>query len=138
IHTVEHIAGVKSPAAVSPIPGCTYAQPQVASVGLTEQAAKEQKRDVRIGRFPFRVNGKAVAAGETEGFVKLLFDAKTGALLGAHLIGADVTEMIHSFVIAMTMEATEEELHATVFPHPTMSEAIHEASLDAWQRVLHI
>lgn len=138
IHTVEHLAGAKSPAATSPIPGCTYAQPQVASVGLTEQAAKEKGLKVRIGRFPFRVNGKAVAAGETTGFAKLLFDEASGALLGAHLIGAEVTEMIQGFVVAITMEATEEEIHATCFPHPTMSEAIHEAALDAYGRALHI
>ena len=138
IHVVEHIAGYKSPNAVSPIPGCTYSQPQIASVGVTEGQAKAAGTAVKIGRFPFRVNGKAVAAGEIEGFVKVIFDAKTGALIGAHLIGADVTEMIQGYVTAMTMEATEEDLWATVYPHPTMSEAMHEASLDAFGRVLHI
>ena len=138
IHAAEHIAGFKTPNVHSPIAGCTYAQPQVASVGITEQAAREAKREVRIGRFPFRVNGKAVAAGEIEGFVKTIFDAKTGALIGAHMIGAEVTEMIQGYVTAITLEATEEEMHGIVYPHPTMSEAMHEASLDAWQRVLHI
>ena len=138
IHCVEHIAGQAGPTIESPIPGCTYSQPQIASVGLTEAQAKEGGREVKVGRFPFRVNGKAIASGETEGFVKTVFDAKTGQLLGAHLLGAEVTEMIQGFVIAMTMEATEAELMATVFPHPTMSEAMHESVLDAYGRALHI
>ena len=138
IHAAEHIAGFKTPHVVSPIAGCTYSQPQVASVGLTEQAAKEQGRAVKIGRFPFKVNGKAIAAGDTDGFVKVLFDDKTGALVGAHMIGAEVTEMIQGYVTAMTMEATEEDLQGTVYPHPTMSEAMHEAVLDAYGRVIHI
>ena len=138
IHAAEHIAGFKTPNIHSPIAGCTYTQPQVASVGITEQAAKAEGRDIKVGRFPFRVNGKAVAAGEVEGFVKTIFDAKTGALIGAHMIGAEVTEMIQGYVTAITMEATEEDMHGIVYPHPTMSEAMHEASLDAWQRVLHI
>jgi dihydrolipoamide dehydrogenase len=138
IHCVEHIAG-KAPLKIhSPIPGCTYSQPQVASVGLTEQAAKAEGRKVKVGRFPFRVNGKAIASGETEGFVKVLFDEATGALVGAHLIGEGVTEMIQGFVVAMTLEATEAELMATVFAHPTLSEAMHEATLDAYGMVLHI
>ena len=135
---VEHIAGQKAATLHSPIAGCTYAQPQVASVGLTEQAAKAGGLAVRVGRFPFRVNGKAIASGETEGFVKTIFDAKTGALIGAHMIGAEVTEMIQGYVTAITLEATEEEMHGIVYPHPTMSEAMHEASLDAYGRVLHI
>ncbi|MFN3668616.1 MAG: dihydrolipoyl dehydrogenase [Brevundimonas sp.] len=138
IHAAEYIAGYKTPNVVSPIAGCTYAQPQVASVGITEQAAREAKREVKVGRFPFRVNGKAVAAGEIEGFVKVIFDARTGALIGAHLIGAEVTEMIQGFVTAIAMEATEEDIHGIVYPHPTMSEAMHEAALDAYGRVLHI
>ncbi|WP_298744354.1 dihydrolipoyl dehydrogenase [uncultured Brevundimonas sp.] len=138
IHAAEHIAGYKTPNIHSPIAGCTYAQPQVASVGITEQGAREAKREVRVGRFPFRVNGKAVAAGEIEGFVKTIFDARTGALIGAHMIGAEVTEMIQGYVTAIAMEATEEEMHGIVYPHPTMSEAMHEASLDAYQRVLHL
>ena len=138
VHCVEHIAGLKPTNLNSPIPGCTYSNPQIASVGLTEAQAKEQGLEVKVGRFPFRVNGKAIASGELEGFVKTLFDAKTGALVGAHMIGAEVTEMIQGFTLAITMEATEAELQATVFPHPTMSEAMHEASLDAYGRVLHI
>ncbi len=138
IHAAEHIAGFKTPNVHSPIAGCTYAQPQVASVGLTEQQAKADKREVRIGRFPFKVNGKAIAAGDTEGFVKVIFDAKTGALIGAHMIGAEVTEMIQGYVTAITMEATEEDLHGTVYPHPTMSEAMHEAALDAYGRMIHL
>ena len=138
IHAAEHIAGHKTPNVVSPIAGCTYTQPQVASVGLTEQAAREAKREVKVGRFPFRVNGKAVAAGETEGFVKTIFDAQTGALVGAHMIGHEVTEMIQGFVTAITLEATEEDIHGIVYPHPTMSEAMHEAALDAYGRVIHI
>jgi len=138
VHCIEHIAGLKPTNLESPIPGCTYSTPQVASVGLTEAQAKEQGREPKVGRFPFRVNGKAIAAGETEGFVKTVFDGKTGALIGAHMIGAEVTEMIQGFTLAMTLEATEAELQATVFPHPTMSEAMHEASLDAYGMVLHI
>ncbi len=138
IHAAEYIAGFKSPNVNSPIAGCTYAQPQVASVGVTEQQAKAEKREVKVGRFPFKVNGKAIAAGETEGFVKVIFDAKTGALIGAHMIGAEVTEMIQGYVTAITMEATEEDIHGIVYPHPTMSEAMHEAALDAWQRVIHL
>jgi|TARA_R100000149_G_scaffold63079_1_gene33787 dihydrolipoamide dehydrogenase len=138
IHAAEHIAGFKTPNVHSPIAGCTYAQPQVASVGITEQQAKEEKREVKIGRFPFKVNGKAIASGETEGFVKTIFDAKTGALIGAHMIGAEVTEMIQGYVTAITLEATEEDIHGIVYPHPTMSEAMHEAALDAYGRVIHI
>ncbi|KQS56408.1 dihydrolipoamide dehydrogenase [Brevundimonas sp. Leaf363] len=138
IHAAEHIAAYKTPNVHSPIAGCTYTQPQVASVGVTEQGAKAANREVKIGRFPFRVNGKAVAAGEVEGFVKVIFDAKTGALIGAHMIGHEVTEMIQGYVTAITMEATEEDIHGIVYPHPTMSEAMHEAALDAYGRVLHI
>ena len=137
IHVVDGIAGKAVSNLTAPIPGCTYASPQVASVGLTEQAAKDQKINFKIGRFPFKVNGKAIASNETLGFIKTIFDAKT-ALLGAHMIGDNVTEMIQGFAIAMTMEATEEDLMTTVFPHPTMSEAMHEATLDAFGAVLHI
>jgi dihydrolipoamide dehydrogenase len=137
VHCVEHIAGLKPAPLASPIPGCTYSTPQVASIGLTEAQAMAQGLEPKVGRFPFRANGKAIAAGETEGFVKTVFDGRTGALVGAHMIGAEVTEMIQGFALAMTLEATEAELHATVFPHPTMSEAMHEASLDAYGRVLH-
>jgi dihydrolipoamide dehydrogenase len=138
VHCIEHIAGLKPTNLNAPIPGCTYSNPQVASVGLTEAQAREQGLEPKVGRFPFRVNGKAIAMGETEGFVKTVFDGKTGALIGAHMIGAEVTEMIQGFALAMTLEATEAELQATVFPHPTMSEAMHEASLDAYGKVLHI
>ena len=138
VHCIEHIAGLKPNNLTSPIPGCTYSSPQIASVGLTEAQAKEQGIAAKVGRFPFKVNGKAIASGETDGFVKTIFDEKTGALIGAHMIGAEVTEMIQGFTLAITLEATEEELFATVFPHPTMSEAMHEASLDAYGRVLHI
>jgi dihydrolipoamide dehydrogenase len=120
------------------IPGCTYCAPQVASVGLTEQAAKEKKLDVRIGRFPFVGNGKAIALGEDQGLVKVIFDKKTGALLGAHMVGAEVTELIQGYVVAMNLETTEEELMHTVFPHPTLSEMMKEAVLDAYGRVLNM
>jgi dihydrolipoamide dehydrogenase len=138
VHCVEGIAGFPSANLTAPIPGCTYSTPQIASVGLTEAQAKAGGREVKVGKFPFRVNGKAIAAGELEGFVKTVFDAKTGALIGAHLIGGEVTEMIQGYVVAMTLEATEAELMATVFPHPTMSEAMHESVLDAYGRALHI
>lgn len=139
ILAVERIAGVKGVHPVDPrrIPGCTYSTPQIASVGLTEAKAKEQGYEVRIGRFPFRANGKAIALGETEGFVKTVFDAKTGELLGAHMIGAEVTELIQGYGIAMTLESTEAELMQAVFPHPTLSEMMGEAVLDAYGRVLH-
>lgn len=138
VHCIEHIAGLKPTNLNSPIPGCTYSSPQIASVGLTEAQAKEQGIAAKVGRFPFKVNGKAIASGETEGFVKTVFDGKTGALIGAHMIGAEVTEMIQGFTLAITLEATEAEVFATVFPHPTMSEAMHEAALDAFGQVLHI
>jgi dihydrolipoamide dehydrogenase len=120
------------------IPGCTYCQPQVASVGLTEAAAKERKLEVRVGRFPFVGNGKAIALGEDQGLVKVIFDKKTGALLGAHMVGAEVTELIQGYVVAMNLETTEEELMHTIFPHPTLSEMMGEAVLDAYGRVLNI
>ena len=120
------------------IPGCTYCRPQVASVGLTEKAAKEKGYQVKVGRFPFIGNGKAVAMGEAEGMVKTVFDAKTGALLGAHMVGSEVTEMIQGYTIGRQLETTEEELMHTVFPHPTISETMHEAVLDAFGKVIHI
>jgi dihydrolipoamide dehydrogenase len=120
------------------IPGCTYSRPQIASVGLTEQRAKAEGRAVRIGRFPFRANGKALALGEREGLIKTIFDAKSGELIGAHMIGAEVTELIQGFVIAMQLEATEEDLMRTVFPHPTLSEMMGESALAAYGRALHI
>ncbi|HEX3182432.1 MAG TPA: dihydrolipoyl dehydrogenase [Beijerinckiaceae bacterium] len=119
------------------IPGCTYCQPQVASVGLTEAKAKEQGYQLKIGRFPFIGNGKAIALGEPDGLVKTIFDAKTGKLLGAHMVGAEVTELIQGFVIAMNLETTEEELIKSVFPHPTLSEMMHESVMDAYGRVIH-
>jgi dihydrolipoamide dehydrogenase len=120
------------------IPGCTYCNPQVASVGLTEARAKEGSREIRVGRFPFVGNGKAIALGEDQGLVKVIFDKKTGQLLGAHMIGAEVTELIQGYVVAMNLETTEEELMHTVFPHPTLSEMMKEAVLDAYGRVLNI
>jgi dihydrolipoamide dehydrogenase len=120
------------------IPGCTYCHPQVASVGLTEQAAKDKKLDIRVGRFPFVGNGKAVALGEDQGMAKVIFDNKTGQLLGAHLVGAEVTELIQGFVVAMNLETTEEELMHTVFPHPSISETMKEAVLDAYRRAVNV
>ena len=136
---VEKIKGLPDVHPMKPenIPGCTYCTPQVASVGLTEAKAKEKGYDVRVGKFPFVGNGKAIALGEPEGFVKTVFDAKTGELLGAHMIGAEVTEMIQGYGIAKTLETTELDLMHTVFPHPTLSEMMHEAVLDAYGRVIH-
>ena len=136
---VEKIAGVEGvhPLDVTKIPGCTYCAPQVASVGLTEAAARAGGHEVRVGKFPFIGNGKAIALGEPEGLVKTVFDARTGELLGAHMIGAEVTELIQGYTIARTMEATEEDLMHTVFPHPTLSEMMHEAVLDAYKRAIH-
>jgi dihydrolipoamide dehydrogenase len=136
---VEKIAGQKDvhPMKKLNIPGCTYCMPQVASVGLTEKAAKEQGYDVKIGRFPFIGNGKAIALGEPEGMVKTVFDAKTGELLGAHMIGAEVTEMIQGYVVGKTMEATELDFMHTIFPHPTLSEMMHESVLSAYGKAIH-
>ena len=137
---VEKIAGVDGVHPLIPgnVPGCTYCRPQVASVGLTEQAAKDQGRAVKVGRFPFIGNGKAIALGEPEGLVKTVFDANTGELLGAHMVGAEVTELIQGFTVAKTMEGTELDLIHSIFPHPTLSETMHEAVLDAYGRVIHI
>jgi dihydrolipoamide dehydrogenase len=139
VMVAEHIAG-RHPHPIKPnsIAGCTYCHPQVASVGLTEAKAKEAGHDVRVGRFPFIGNGKAIALGEAEGLVKTVFDAKTGELLGAHMIGAEVTELIQGYIVGRTLETTEAELMETVFPHPTLSEMMHEAVLDAYGRALHI
>jgi dihydrolipoamide dehydrogenase len=135
---VETIAGKHThPMDKAKIPGCTYCHPQVASVGLTETKAKEQGFDTKIGRFPFVGNGKAIALGEPEGLIKTIFDAKTGKLLGAHMIGAEVTELIQGYVVAMQLETTEEDLMHTVFPHPTLSEMMHESVLDAYGRAVH-
>ncbi|MCF3934267.1 dihydrolipoyl dehydrogenase [Acuticoccus sp. M5D2P5] len=136
---VEAIAGLKPhPLDKLKIPGCTYCQPQVASVGLTEAKAKEAGRKVKVGRFPFIGNGKAIALGEPEGIVKTVFDAETGELLGAHMAGAEVTELIQGFVVAMNLETTEEDLMHAVFPHPTLSEMMHESVLNAYGRAIHI
>ena len=136
---VERIAGLKGvhPLDVSRVPGCTYCHPQVASVGLTEKAAAEAGHQVRVGRFPFIANGKAIALGEPEGMIKVVFDAQTGQLLGAHMIGAEVTELIQGYGVAMTLETTEADLMHTIFPHPTLSEMMHEAVLDAYGRAIH-
>jgi dihydrolipoamide dehydrogenase len=136
---IETIKGLHThPMDKGKIPGCTYCQPQIASVGITEAKAKEQGLDIRVGRFPFVGNGKAIALGEDQGLVKTIFDKKTGQLLGAHMVGAEVTELIQGFVVAMNLETTEEELMHTVFPHPTLSEMMHESVLDAYGRVIHM
>jgi dihydrolipoamide dehydrogenase len=136
---VEKIAGIEGlhPMDVTKIPGCTYCNPQVASVGLTEAMAKDKGHKVKVGKFPFIGNGKAIALGEPEGMVKTVFDAETGELLGAHMIGAEVTELIQGYVIARQVEATELDLMHTVFPHPTLSEMMHESVLDAYGRAIH-
>ncbi len=136
---VEKIAGLPNvhPMDKLKIPGCTYCNPQVASVGLTEARAKAEGRDIRVGRFPFVANGKAIALGEDQGLVKTIFDKKTGELLGAHLVGAEVTELIQGFVVAMNLETTEEDLMHTIFPHPTISETLKESVLDAYGRALN-
>jgi dihydrolipoamide dehydrogenase len=136
---VEALAGVKGvhPMETGNIPGCTYSRPQVASVGYTEAKAKELGHEVKVGKFPFIGNGKAIALGEAEGFVKTVFDAKTGELLGAHMVGAEVTELIQGYAIARQLETTEEDLMHTIFPHPTLSEMMHESVLDAYGRAIH-
>ena len=139
VMVAELIAG-QHPHPIKPnsIAGCTYCHPQVASVGLTEEKARAAGHEVRVGRFPFIGNGKAIALGESEGLVKTVFDAKTGELLGAHMVGAEVTELIQGYVVGRSLETTEEDLMNTVFPHPTLSEMMHESVLDAWDRALHI
>ncbi len=136
---VERIAGKgpSHPIRKENIPGCTYSHPQIASIGLTEAQAKEKGHQVKVGRFPFMGNGKAIALGESEGLIKTLFDAKTGELLGAHMIGAEVTELIQGFALAKTCEATEAEIMETIFPHPTLSEMMHESTLAAFDRAIH-
>jgi dihydrolipoamide dehydrogenase len=140
VMVAERIAGVAGlhPMDTNKIPGCTYCRPQIASVGLTEAQALEQEREVKIGRFPFVGNGKAIAMGETDGLVKTVFDASTGELLGAHMIGAEVTELIQGFVVAMNLETTEAELMHTIFAHPTLSEMMHESVLEAFGQAIHI
>jgi dihydrolipoamide dehydrogenase len=135
----ELIAGKNDVHPLDPgaIAGCTYCQPQIASVGMTEARAKEAGRKVKVGHFPFIGNGKAIALGEPEGMVKTVFDEATGELLGAHMVGAEVTELIQGYVVGRTLETTEEELMHTVFPHPTLSEMMHEAVLDAYGRAIH-
>lgn len=137
---VEKIKGLKTvhPMKKENIPGCTYSYPQIASVGLTEERAKARGGDIKVGRFPYMANGKAIAMGEAEGLIKTIFDGKTGELLGAHMIGAEVTELIQGFCLAKTLEATEAELMETIFPHPTLSEMMHESVLDAFGRVIHM
>ncbi|MCY1419881.1 Dihydrolipoyl dehydrogenase 3 [compost metagenome] len=136
---VEKIAGLDPhPLDASRVPACTYSHPQVASLGLTEAQARESGREVRVGKFPFAANGKAIALGATGGFTKVVFDASSGELLGAHMVGEEVTEMIQGYVIGQELETTEAELMATIFPHPTQSEAMHEAVLAAYGRALHI
>ncbi len=136
---VETIKGLATHAMdKAQIPGCTYCHPQIASVGLTEVQAKDAGLDVKVGRFPFMGNGKAIALGEPDGLVKTVFDAKNGQLLGAHMVGAEVTELIQGYVVAMQLETTEEDLMHTVFPHPTLSEMMHESVLDAYGRVIHM
>jgi dihydrolipoamide dehydrogenase len=135
---VEAISGLNPhPMDRNLIPACTYSHPQIASIGLSEQRAKEEGLEVRVGRFPFMANGKAVALGETDGLVKVIFHKKEGRLLGAHLVGAEVTELVQGFAIAMNLETTEEDLMHTIFPHPTLSEMMKEAVLDAYGRVLN-
>lgn len=139
ISCVEKIAGLHAhPIDPRKVPGCTYANPQVASIGLTEAKAKELGYELKIGRFPFSGNGKAVALGEADGMVKTVFDAKTGELLGAHMVGTEVTEMVQGYVVAMGLETTEVQLMDTIFPHPTLSEMMHESVLDAYGRAIHI
>jgi dihydrolipoamide dehydrogenase len=140
VMVAELCAGKNTPHPVKPeaIAGCTYCHPQVASVGLTEAKAKEQGYSVKVGKFPFIGNGKAIALGEPEGLIKTVFDAKTGELLGAHMIGAEVTELIQGYVVGQKLETTEEDLMETVFPHPTLSEMMHESVLDAYDRVIHM
>lgn len=134
----DHIAGKSvTPMIKSNIPGCTYTSPQIASIGITEDKAKEQKLNYKVGRFPFAANGKAIAMGEEQGLVKVIFDKATGELLGAHMIGAEVTEMIQGFAITKTVEATDVDLKHTIFPHPTLSEMMHEASLDSDDAAIH-
>jgi len=137
---VEKIAGLEGVHSLDPrsVPGCTYCTPQIASLGLTEAAAREAGYELKVGRYPYSANGKAIALGETDGLIKTIFDANTGALLGAHMIGAEVTELIQGFAIGKTLETTEAELMATIFPHPTLSEMMHESVLDAFGRALHI
>ena len=136
---VEHIAG-KNPHKINKLnsPGCTYSSPQIASIGLTEEAAIASGYQLKIGRFPFYANGKALILGDSDGLIKTIFDAKTGELLGAHMIGSDVTELIHSYVVAKSMEGTELDLMEAILAHPTLSEMLHESVLQAYGKAIHI
>ena len=137
---VERIVGIVETQSLNTdnVPACTYCRPQVASIGITEEVAKANGRKVRVGRFSFKANGKAVTLGETDGLVKTVFDAESGELLGAHMVGAEVTELIHGFAVAKTLETTELDLLRTIFPHPTLSEIMHESVLDAYDKAIHI
>ncbi len=120
------------------IPSCVYSNPQVASIGLSENKAKSLELDIKVGKFPLSANGKALSLSESEGFIKIIFEEKTGQILGAHLVGVEVTELINSFSLAMKLEATELDIFSTIFPHPTISESIHESALDAYNKAIHI
>ena len=138
IHCVEFIAGLrKDNSEKMTIPSCVYSNPQVATIGLSERKAKQMGFNIKVGKFPLSANGKALSLSESEGFVKIIFEEKTGQI-GAHLVGVEVTELINSFSLAMKLEATELDIFSTVFPHPTISEAIHESALDAYNKALHI
>ena len=140
IKCVEYITKLNTNFKISSqiIPSCIYSSPQVASIGMTEHKAKSLNKEIKVGKFPLSANGKALALGEGEGFIKTLFDVKTGEILGAHMIGPEVTELINTFSLAMKLEATEADIMNTVFPHPTLSEAIHESTLDAYNEAIHI
>ncbi len=140
IKCVEYITKLNTNFKISSqiIPSCIYSSPQVASIGMTEHKAKSLNKEIKVGKFPLSANGKALALGEDEGFIKTLFDVKTGEILGAHMIGPEVTELINTFSLAMKLEATEADIMSTVFPHPTLSEAIHESTLDAYNEAIHI
>ena len=137
VEKIVNKKGIK-PLDLSNIPGCTYSIPQVASIGMTETQAKNKGYSIKVGKFPFKANGKAIALSEEEGFIKTIFDANTGELLGAHMIGVDVTELIQGYSIAKNIEATEEDIMHTVFPHPTLSEMMHESVLEAFNKAIHI
>ncbi len=138
IQCVEHIAGKKTNSEKLIIPSCVYSNPQVASIGLSENKAKSLELDIKVGKFPLSANGKALSLSESEGFIKIIFEEKTGQILGAHLVGVEVTELINSFSLAMKLEATELDIFSTIFPHPTISESIHESALDAYNKAIHI
>jgi len=138
LNAVNGMFGHGKPKRVTTFPGCTYCQPQVASIGVTEQAAKEKKLDYKIGKFPFTASGKAVASEESEGFVKVIVDKKTGEIYGAHIIGSEATELIAEYGLAMNLEATVEEIHHTIHAHPTLSEAIMEAAAASMGEAIHI